>query len=135
MFAISACTCIPEDLRPTKFYPNASFDQTGGSSIIGPMGDYIADPVYDVETIVYGNIDLGDIALSKSIHNLTGIYSRCDLFSLAIRQKPYHPIVPLEYSETRGSQRESDRTERLEERIIALEKQIEAVRDELNRSK
>ena len=48
-----------------------------------------------VETIVYGDIDLGAIALSNSIHNLTDIYSRWDLFSLAIRQKPYYPVVPL----------------------------------------
>jgi len=135
MFAISACACIPEELRPKKFYPNACIDRTGGSSIIDPMGDYIAGPVYDVETIVYGDIDLGAIALSKSIHNLTGIYSRWDLFSLATRQKPYHPIVPLEMSETAASERGSEKTEHLEERIKALEKQIEAIRDELNQPK
>jgi len=135
MFAISACVCIPENMRPTKFYPNACLDRTGGSSIIDPMGDYIAGPVYDVETIVYGDIDLGAIALSKSIHNLTGIYSRWDLFSLATRQKPYHPIVPLEYSETVESQRQPDNAEGLEERVIALEEHIKTIRDELNRSK
>ncbi len=135
MYAISACTCIPEDLRPKKFYPNAGLDRRGGSSIIDPMGDYIAGPVYDVETIVYGNIDLGAIALSKSIHNLTGSYSRWDLFSLATRQEPYHPIVPLENYETGAFQRGSDRPDRLEERIFALEKEIEAIRNELNRSK
>jgi nitrilase len=133
MFAVSACACIPEELRPTKFYPNACLDRTGGSSIIDPMGDYIAGPVYDVETIVYGDVDLGAIALSKSIHNLTGIYSRWDLFSLSTRQKPYHPIVPLDLSETATLQRESDRAECLEERILTLEKQIEAIRDELHR--
>jgi nitrilase len=135
MFAISACACIPENLRPTKFYPNACLDRRGGSSIIDPMGDYIAGPVYDVETIVYGDIDLGMIALSKSVHNLTGSYSRWDLFSLGTRQNPYHPIVPLEYHDAGASQREADRPDRLEERIITLEKQIEAIRDELNRSK
>jgi nitrilase len=135
MFAVSACACIPEEFRPKEFYPNACLDRTGGSSIIDPMGDYIAGPVYGVETIVYGDIDLGVIALSKSIHNLTGIYSRWDLFSLATRQRPYHPIVPLESSQTEVTRRESERTEHLEERIKALEKQIEAFRDELKRSK
>ena len=135
MFAISACACVPESLRPTKFYPNACLDRRGGSSIIDPMGDYIAGPVYDVETIVYGDIDLGMIALSKSVHNLTGSYSRWDLFSLATRQNPYHPIVPLEYRNAGASQRETDGPDRLEERIKTLEKQIEAIRDELNRSK
>jgi nitrilase len=135
MFAVSACACIPEGLRPKKFYPNACLDRRGGSSIVDPMGDYIAGPVYDVETIVYGDIDLDAVALSKSIHNLTGIYSRWDLFSLATRKKAYHPIVPLDLSETETSQREPDGTEPLEERITALEKKIEAIRDELNRTK
>jgi len=133
MFAISACCCIPEDLRPKKFYPNACLDRTGGSSIIDPMGDYIAGPVYDVETILYGDIDLDAIALSKSIHNLTGIYSRWDLFSLATRQQPYQPIVPLEHPETEGYERDLDGTRQLEERIIALEKEIQAIHEQVNR--
>lgn len=135
MFAISACACIPEDLRPAKSYPNACLDRRGGSSIIDPMGDYIAGPVYDVETIVYGDINLNAIALSKSIHNLTGGYSRWDLFSLGTRQKPYDPIVPLEDSETGVSHRESEQTQRIEEKIIALERQIEAIKNDLKRSK
>jgi predicted amidohydrolase len=135
MFAISACTCIPEELRPTRSYPNACLDRRGGSSIINPMGDYVAGPVYDIETIVYGGIDLGEIALSKSVHNLTGIYSRWDLFSLATRQKPYEPIRLLENSEIGTSHEDSDRAARLEDRILALEQQIKAIRDELNRSK
>lgn len=135
MFGISACACIPEELRPGKFYPNACLDRTGGSSIIDPMGDYIAGPVYDVETIVYGDIDLGTIALSKSIHNLTGGYSRWDLFSLATRQKPYAPLVPLELSDTEGPGGEPDGAAQFRERIAALEKQIESIRNELDRAK
>jgi aliphatic nitrilase len=131
MFAISACACIPEDLRPAKFYPNACLDRRGGSSIIDPMGDYIAGPVYDVETILYGDIDLSAIALSKSIHNLTGSYSRWDLFSLGTRQKPYDPLVSLENLEMEVSQKGGGPTRRIEERIVALEKQIEAIRDDL----
>jgi hypothetical protein len=95
------------------------------------MGDYIAGPVYDVETIVYGDIDLSAIALSKSIHNLTGSYSRWDLFSLGTRQKPYDPIVSLENLEMEVSQKRAGPTRRIEERIVALEKQIEAIRDDL----
>ena len=135
MFGISACACIPEALRPTKFYPNACLDRRGGSSIIDPMGDYIAGPVYDVETIVYGDMDLSAIALSKSIHNLTGSYSRWDLFSLGTRQKPYDPVIPLENSEMGASQNKQDSTPGIEERIIALEKQLEAIKEDLKRPK
>lgn len=134
MFAISASVCIPEDQRPKKFYPNVCFDRRGGSSIIDPMGEYVAAPVYDVETILYGDIDLGCIAQSKSIHNLTGGYSRWDLFALATRQKPYQPIIPLERSEEAIYEPDVDRTKQLEERIRAIEEQMQAIQAELNRS-
>ena len=135
MYGISACACIPEDLRPKNFYPNACLDRRGGSSIIDPMGDYIAGPIYDVETIVYGDIDMGAIALSKSIHNLTGSYSRWDLFSLATRQKPYDPLVSLEGFDAGTSAQKHDSTQQVEDRIIALERQIGAIREELKRLK
>jgi len=135
MFGISACACIPEGLRPTKFYPNACLDRRGGSSIIDPMGDYIAGPVYDVETIVYGDIDLNTIALSKSIHNLTGSYSRWDLFSLCVRQKPYDPLVSFEDFEKGSFQKKYDPTQQIEEKIKTLERQIETLRENLKLSK
>jgi nitrilase len=133
MFAVCACCCIPEGLIPKKSYPNACLERIGGSCIIDPMGEYIAGPVYDIETIVYGEIDLGAIPLSKSVHNLTGIYSRWDLFSLAVRQKPYQPIVPLENDETVNNERDLQIAEHLEERVIALEQQIKAIYEQLNR--
>ena len=130
MFAVCAGSCIPEPLRPKKFYPNACLDRTGGSCIVDPMGDYIAGPVFDVETILYGDINPATIALSKSIHNVTGIYSRWDLFSLAVRQKPYQPIASLEdYEDTDNV----NRTEQLGQRIAALEKQLQALQEQLTR--
>lgn len=72
------------------------------------------------------------IAQSKSIHNLTGSYSRWDLFSLATRQDPYPPISPLEARE--ATDERPGEAGRVEQRIAALEKQIDALRSELKRS-
>jgi aliphatic nitrilase len=132
MFGVSACACIPEALRPKRFYPNAALDRTGGSSIVDPMGDYIAGPVYDIETIVYGEIDLGMIPQSKSIHNLTGSYSRWDLFSLVTRQEPYRPLTRFDAHEAAAPGMREELGE-VEARIASLEKQIEALRSELKR--
>ena len=134
MFGISACACIPDELRPKKFYPNAALDRTGGSSIVDPMGDYVAGPVYDIETIVYGDIDLGVIAQSKSIHNLTGSYSRWDLFSLATRHSPYPPSTPLDAGVAAASPVPPGEAEQLKDRIAILESQIEAIKSELKRA-
>ncbi len=132
MFAISACSCIPEAQRPGDFYPAASLNCAGGSSIINPLGEYIAGPIYDVETILYGDIDLGVIPHSKSIHNLTGNYSRWDLFALATRQKPYQPITPLEYSAEAVSEMAPDAIVQLEERISAIEEKMKAVYSDMH---
>lgn len=134
MFSISACCCIPEELRPKKFYPNACLDRTGGSSIIDPMGDYVAGPVFDSETIVYGDIDMGKIAMSKSIHNVTGIYSRWDLFSLAVRQEPYQPLIPLEHYEQAAPEQDTGQMKQLEQKIAALEQQLKDMQQQLKQS-
>jgi len=128
VFAVSASCCIPEGLKPMNFYPNASFERRGGSSIVDPMGEYVAEPVYDIETIVYGDIDLGRIAQMKSIRNLLGIYGRWDLFSLATRQKPYQPLMPLEQRAGEAEESDRERIRELEDRIRSLESQIQRLR-------
>lgn len=127
MFTVSSCCCIPEDQRPKKVYPNALFEWRGGSSIVDPNGEYVTEPLYDVESIVYGDINLGVIPQAKAIHNLVGTYGRWDLFALAIRQKPYQPLIPLEHFEELTNLRETDRNAQIEKRIKALEDQYEAI--------
>jgi predicted amidohydrolase len=127
MYAISACYCIPEDQRPKKFYINASFERRGGSSIVNPMGEYIAGPVYDIETILYADIDLESTYLLKSVRNLTGIYSRWDLFSLAVREKPYEPLIPLESTAGEMKDARDEKMAQMESRIRSLEEQIRSL--------
>jgi hypothetical protein len=125
MYAVSACYFIPEDQRPQKFYINASFERRGGSSIVNPMGEYIAGPIYDIETILYADMNVDSTYLLKSVRNLTGIYSRWDLFSLAVRQKPYEPLIPLEAATGEINENDIDKIARMESRIKSLEEQIQ----------
>jgi len=127
MYAISSCYCIPEGQRPQKFYINASFERRGGSSIVNPMGEYIAGPVYDIETILYADIDVESTYLLKSVRNLTGIYSRWDLFSLAVRQKPYEPLIPLEAASGEINEDNIEKIGRMEARMRSLEEQIQSL--------
>jgi len=127
MYAISACCCIPEDHRPQKFYINASFERRGGSSIVNPMGEYIAGPIYDIETILYADIDVESTYLLKSVRNLTGIYSRWDLFSLAVRQKPYEPLMPVEVAAGEINEDKVEKIARMESKIRSLEEQIQSL--------
>ena len=127
MYAISACYCIPEGQRPQKFYINASFERRGGSSIVNPMGEYMVGPVYDIETILYADIDVESTYLLKSVRNLAGIYSRWDLFSLAVRQKPYEPLISQEAASGEINEDNVEKIEQIESRIGSMEKQIQCL--------
>ncbi|GAC1446805.1 MAG: carbon-nitrogen hydrolase family protein [Pyrinomonadaceae bacterium] len=54
----------------------------GGSAIIGPDGQYVVEPVYDVETILIAEIDLAKIDQEKMTLDVSGHYHRPDIFEL-----------------------------------------------------
>lgn len=58
----------------------------GGSAIIAPDGRYLAGPVFDAETIVTADCDLGEIARESQTLDVSGHYSRPDVFSFALRE-------------------------------------------------
>lgn len=58
----------------------------GGSCIVGPMGQLLAGPVYDIETILLADLDLNDIVRSKLDFDVTGHYARPDVFKLLVNK-------------------------------------------------
>jgi len=58
---------------------------SGGTCIIGPDGAFIAEPVFDREEIVYADLDLGRIAEESLSLDVTGHYSRPDVFEFKVR--------------------------------------------------
>ena len=56
----------------------------GGSAIVGPLGDYLAGPLWDEGGILYAHIDPGAITEARFDFDAVGHYSRPDLFYLAI---------------------------------------------------
>ncbi|MFC1861039.1 carbon-nitrogen hydrolase family protein [Chloroflexota bacterium] len=127
-FGILSASYMPEADFPRDFCKNSRFSIpngfTGGSGIVSPYGEYIAGPVYNEETIVYGDIDLADTDRSRSGINLLGLYSRWDLMNINVRQEGYNPLVPMK--ENTGPSAGSKRIEELEARIRQLEQQITA---------
>jgi len=96
-YGVLAAAYIPDAAFPRNFYANSSFSHpgsfNGGSGIVSPYGAYIAGPVYGEETIVYGEIDLAEVARSRYAVSLTGIYSRWDLLGLNVRESGYSPVT------------------------------------------
>ncbi len=59
----------------------------GGSAIIGPNGRYLAGPVFDEETIVVADCDLGEITRESFVLDVSGHYARRDVFDFSIRSR------------------------------------------------
>ena len=56
----------------------------GGSTIVSPMGDVIAGPLFGEAGMLTAEIDIGDIARGKFDLDVTGHYARPDIFTLSI---------------------------------------------------
>ncbi|KAF4454876.1 hypothetical protein F53441_2669 [Fusarium austroafricanum] len=78
---------IPSELLEAYVKGAGSKDLfTGGSSVIGPDGEYIAGPVYGPEPLVV-DIDLGQTIAFKHDLDVAGHYSRPDIFQLLVNRE------------------------------------------------
>ena len=78
---------LPRQLsRTDAVKDDNAFVERGGSAIIGPDGQYLAGPVYECETILTADLDLGAIDREKMTLDVTGHYARPDVFDLHVRR-------------------------------------------------
>lgn len=88
-FVLSACQALPKSAYPegTDFPPQVGSTNwliRGGSVIIDPLGNILAGPVYEEETILYADIDLDDRTRSHFDLDVNGHYGRPDVFELRV---------------------------------------------------
>src|SRR4051812_30192900 len=60
----------------------------GGSAILGPDGAYLAGPMYDVEGILYAELDPVRLAEERQRFDPVGHYHRPDVLQLTVTQRP-----------------------------------------------
>ena len=58
----------------------------GGSCVIAPDGSFISEPVFDAETIIVAELDLMQIDKEKMTLDVSGHYSRTDVFDFAVKR-------------------------------------------------
>lgn len=89
----------PEDLGKDSQRELAALDDPvcrGGSAIVGPLGDYLAGPLWDEAGILYADIDPGLIAEARFDFDAVGHYSRPDLFRLTAPANALAGLSPAE---------------------------------------
>ncbi|NGP59691.1 hypothetical protein FLT15_15400 [Paenibacillus thiaminolyticus] len=59
----------------------------GGSAIVGPLGEYVVEPLYNEEGILIATLDLSEVTRSRFDFDVTGHYSRPDVFQLIANDK------------------------------------------------
>jgi nitrilase len=59
----------------------------GGSAIVGPLGEYIVEPVFNREEMLLADLDLSLIQQSRLDFDVVGHYSRPDVFKLYVNEE------------------------------------------------
>ena len=91
-FVLSSCQYIKRGDYP-EYYPTIQGDDPetvilrGGSCIVGPLGQILADPNYEGECILTADIDLSEIPRGKYDFDVVGHYARPDVFRLYVNER------------------------------------------------
>lgn len=92
-FVIGACQILnrgdcPEDYAAVQGNAPETALMRGGSCIIGPLGEVLAEPVFDDRTILHATLDRRALARSKMDFDVAGNYARPDVFHLTVNEAP-----------------------------------------------
>jgi len=103
-FVLTACQFIrrkdfPGNVRQTLGDSPEAILMRGGSAIVNPLGKVLAGPHFDGETILTAELDLDEIGRGKFDFDVTGHYSRPDIFQLTVNEAPMRAVKPREPEE------------------------------------
>ena len=86
---------IPEDFPDKEIlYPDADeWVNPGDSIVIAPGGEIVAGPMREEAGILYCEVDKEKVGIAKRALDVTGHYSRPDIFQLHVNTQPQTPVV------------------------------------------
>ena len=77
----------------SRLYPDADeWVNPGDSVVIAPGGEIVAGPLREQAGILYCDIDLEKVAIARRALDVTGHYSRPDIFKLHVNSRPQAPV-------------------------------------------
>jgi len=68
----------------------------GGSAIVGPLGQVLAGPDFNGETILYADLDTAEVMRAKFDFDVIGHYARPDVFRLEVDTRPKRAVTKVE---------------------------------------
>jgi nitrilase len=96
LFLISACQVQPSPKALGVDVPHWEEELPliqGNSVIVGPMGDVLAGPLKNEIGLIAARIDLSELAKARYDFDVVGHYSRPDVFSLSVDEKPKASVI------------------------------------------
>lgn len=99
-FVLSACQFLtraecPDDYDPIQGNDPQTVLIAGGSLIASPLGEIVAGPLLGGEGLLIAEVDPGEIPKFKFDLDVTGHYSRPDIFSLSVDTRPQRSVSML----------------------------------------
>jgi nitrilase len=96
-FVLSACQHVRRGAFPADYACTLGDDpetvlMRGGSMIVSPLGEVLAGPDYEGETILYADIDLDEVTRGRFDFDVAGHYARPDVFKLSVNTAPQPPV-------------------------------------------
>ena len=58
----------------------------GGSCIVDPYGHYLTEPLWDREGVIYADLDMEKVPMSRMEFDVCGHYSRPDILKLDVNE-------------------------------------------------
>jgi len=97
-FVLSCCQYLtradcPEDYAAIQGNDPATILMSGGSCVIGPLGQILAGPNFEGPCILTADLDLDEIPRSKYDLDVVGHYARPDIFRLYVNTQPAPPVI------------------------------------------
>jgi nitrilase len=85
---------IPDDFpdKDALFPPAEEWINPGDSAVIAPGGEIVAGPMRKEKGILYAAVDAARVGIAKRDLDITGHYSRPDIFTLTVNTQPQSPI-------------------------------------------
>ena len=86
---------LPEDFpdRATLYPADEDWINPGDSVVIAPGGEKVAGPLHEKQDILYSELDLNRVAISRRSFDVAGHYARPDILTLHVVTEAQTPVA------------------------------------------